>query len=150
MKAVSNEIFDDLLIGNFMKTTLIDCDSLYPDFTPYVAKYGDNGMAKSRQELKSYFQYYKLNSADYWKDTLNIQTESIIRNILPSDSMIFKAAKNLRDKLSSWFFHPWLMTTRILDQGHSGHRHDWYKQIEGLTNSKQITLHQTKNFFNLI
>ena len=42
------------------------------------------------------------------------------------------------------------MTTRILDQGHSGHRHDWYKQIEGLTNSKQITLHQTKNFFNLI
>lgn len=101
MKAVSNEIFDDLLIGNFMKTTLIDCDNLYPDFTPYVAKYGDNGMAKSRQELKSYFQYYKLNSADYWKDTLNIQTESIIRNILPSDSMIFRAAKNLRDKLSS-------------------------------------------------
>ena len=28
-----------------MKTKLINVPSLYPDFTPYVAKYGDNGMA---------------------------------------------------------------------------------------------------------
>lgn len=42
------------------------------------------------------------------------------------------------------------MTTKILDQGHSGHRYDWYKQIEALTNSKHITFLETKNFFNLI
>jgi hypothetical protein len=42
------------------------------------------------------------------------------------------------------------MATKILDQGHTGHRHDWYKQIKELTNSKQITLLETKNFFSLI
>ncbi len=100
MKAVSNEIFDDLLIGNFMQTTLINCKDLYPNFTPYVAKYGDNGLARSNQELKNYFQYYKLNSADYWKDTLNLNTESIIRSIISTDSSIYKAAKTLKDKLA--------------------------------------------------
>jgi hypothetical protein len=101
MKAVSYEIFDDLLIGNFMKTTLYNCDSLYPNFTPYVAKYGDNGVAHSASDLEKYFTYYKLNSADYWKDMLNIQTESIIRKTISSDSMVYKAAKNLRDRLVS-------------------------------------------------
>jgi hypothetical protein len=101
MKAVSYEIFDDLLIGNFMKTTLYNCDSLYPNFTPYVAKYGDNGIAHSASDLEKYFTYYKLNSADYWKDMLNIQTESIIRKTISSDSMVYKAAKNLRDRLVS-------------------------------------------------
>ena len=56
-----------MLIGNFMKTKLINCD-MYPNFSPYVAKYGDNGLAKSELELKNYFKYYKLNSADYWRD----------------------------------------------------------------------------------
>ena len=49
--AIKNEIFDDMLIGNFMKTQLINIRSLYPDFTPYVAKYADNGMAKNKIEL---------------------------------------------------------------------------------------------------
>jgi hypothetical protein len=103
MKAVSYEIFDDLLIGNFMKTTLVNCDSLYPNFSPFVGKYGDNGLAKNQQELKKYFKYYKLNSADYWKDMLQINTESMIRNAITSESMLYKAAKNLRDKLRSSF-----------------------------------------------
>jgi hypothetical protein len=48
--ALRYEIFDDLLIGNFMKTTLHGRwpqSRLYPDFTPYVAKYGDNGRART-------------------------------------------------------------------------------------------------------
>ncbi len=43
--ALHYEIFDDLLIGNFMKTTLHGTwgpGRLYPDFTPFVAKYADN------------------------------------------------------------------------------------------------------------
>ena len=36
-----------------MKTRLINVPSLYPNFTPYVAKYGDNGMARSDDELKN-------------------------------------------------------------------------------------------------
>ena len=51
--SIKHEIFDDMLIGNFMKTKLINCESLYPNFSPYVAKYGDNGLAKSQLELKN-------------------------------------------------------------------------------------------------
>ena len=36
-----------------MKTKLINVPSLYPDFTPYVTKYGDNGEARSEDELKN-------------------------------------------------------------------------------------------------
>ena len=36
--SIKNNIFDDILIGNFMKTKLINVPSLYPDFTPYVTK----------------------------------------------------------------------------------------------------------------
>ena len=42
-----------MLIGNFMKTQLINIKSLYPDFIPYVAKYADNGLARSEEELKN-------------------------------------------------------------------------------------------------
>lgn len=79
MKAVSYEIFNDLLIVNFMKTTLIDCDGLYPNFTSFVGKYGDNDLVKSNIELKNYFNFYKLNSANYWRDILEINTETFIR-----------------------------------------------------------------------
>ena len=59
LKAVRKEIFDDLLIGNFMKTQIINGQSLYdPDFTLTVAKYSDNGRVKTQDELKKYFNYY--------------------------------------------------------------------------------------------
>ncbi|MFN7132908.1 MAG: MBL fold metallo-hydrolase, partial [Myxococcales bacterium] len=62
MTAVQYEIFDDLLIGNFMKTTLHGEwgeGMLYPDFSPWIAKYADNGRAKTRAELRSYFKEYR-------------------------------------------------------------------------------------------
>jgi hypothetical protein len=59
MKAVNYEIFDDLLIGNFMKTTLHNMRSLYEgDFDYYVTKYADNGRAESIEELEEYFKIY--------------------------------------------------------------------------------------------
>ena len=64
MVAISYEIFDDMLIGNFMKTTLHGklksrTPTLYPYFEPYVPKYADNGRAKSKKELSLYFKEYK-------------------------------------------------------------------------------------------
>ena len=56
------EVFDDMLIGNFMKTTLHGrwpSTGLKPDFTPYVSKYADNGGAHSREELRAYFAEYR-------------------------------------------------------------------------------------------
>jgi hypothetical protein len=57
MSAIEFEVFDDLLIGNFMKTTLHGgLRSLYPDFNPYVPKFGDNGKAHDAAGLRDYEQ----------------------------------------------------------------------------------------------
>ena len=98
MKAVKFDIFDDLLIGNFMKTTLTNVESLYPNFTPFVAKYGDNGMARGEDDLKAYFQYYKINSANYWMDLLRIKSEDKIRTMGLNDYRIFSSFRKIKRK----------------------------------------------------
>ena len=67
MTAVREEIFDDLLIGNFMKTTLHGAweVTLGRGFTPFVAKYADNGRAARLQELRRYFDTYEERAALY-------------------------------------------------------------------------------------
>lgn len=65
MTVVEYEIFDDLMIGNFTKTTLHGpwerrgTLALYPDFIPFVTKFGDNGGAHSKDELTVYFAEYQ-------------------------------------------------------------------------------------------
>ncbi len=64
MTAINYRIFDDLLIGNFMKTTLHNCSSLYEgpffqNFTYNIAKYSDNGHAENYEEVKKYLKEYK-------------------------------------------------------------------------------------------
>ena len=62
MVSIEYKIFDDLLIGNFMKTTLHNCESLYEgdgNFNFNVAKYGDNGLAETNQEIERYLKIYK-------------------------------------------------------------------------------------------
>lgn len=60
LTAIEHRIFDDLLIGNFMRTTLYDVDSLYdPDFTLTVAKYGDNAGVETPEQLRAYFAEYR-------------------------------------------------------------------------------------------
>ncbi len=98
--SIENGIFDDMLIGNFMKTKLINVASLYPDFTPYVTKYGDNGLSKSKHELKKYFDYYKFRSLNYWIDYLQIKTEDIIRPRLENYKKMYFAARWLKRKIN--------------------------------------------------
>jgi len=64
--AVTYRIFDDLLIGNFMKTTLHGDwgpgnapGVLYPYFTPYVARYADSAKLRTEEELREYFGIYR-------------------------------------------------------------------------------------------
>lgn len=97
--AIKNKIFDDLLIGNFMKIKLINVPSLYPDFTPYVTKYGDNGLSKTKRELKKYFDYYKFNSANFWLDYLKLKTEDIIRPKLEKYKSIYYLSRYIKRKL---------------------------------------------------
>ena len=96
--SVRYNIFDDILIGNFAKFELINVPDLYPDFTPYVAKYGDNGNSRTLAELKSYFEYYKLNSTSYWQDMLKLKTEDIIRSKIKKHRKIFSFLRSLRNQ----------------------------------------------------
>ena len=65
MTVIEYEIFDDLMIGNFTKTTLhgawprTSTLGLYPDFIPFVTKFGDNGGAHTKDELTVYFAEYQ-------------------------------------------------------------------------------------------
>ena len=97
--AIKNNIFDDILIGNFAKFELINVSSLYPDFSPYVAKYGDNGFASSKEDLNKYFDYYKFNSADFWFDFLKLKSEEIIRSTLKKNKIVFSIAKSIQKRI---------------------------------------------------
>jgi len=59
--ACKYNIFDDLLIGNFMKTKLYNLKSLYDpnfNFVFTVSKFGDNGKAYSKEEINNYLKNY--------------------------------------------------------------------------------------------
>lgn len=105
MQAVQWQIFDDLLIGNFAKVTLHGDwgpMKLYPDFTPYVAKYADNGRARTKNELGSYFAHYR--SADplgYFRHKVDAQclrplqegAAVFLRQRIGANSPVFQTAR---------------------------------------------------------
>lgn len=116
MTAVRYEIFDDLLIGNFMKTTLhgdFGEGRLYPDFSPYVAKYADNGRAHGRNELATYFtEYRRRDPVGFLRSRLEthairpLQTQAaeLLRGVLKPNSPAFRMAKNAFWKARSALF----------------------------------------------
>jgi hypothetical protein len=60
MKTVEYRIFDDLLIGNFMKTTLHNMDNLYQGyFNNIISKWSDNGGVDTESEFENYKEHYK-------------------------------------------------------------------------------------------
>ena len=103
MIAVRSEIFDDLLIGNFMKTTLHGgLRSLYPDFTPYIAKYGDNGRAFTRAELHDYFSAYRGAAGLHrWIDQMRVQGTRKVRNVLSANHDVYVFARRVYRFLQS-------------------------------------------------
>lgn len=103
MHAVRNEIFDDLLIGNFMRSTLHGgLRSLYPDFTPYVAKYGDNGRAFTRAELHDYFGEYRSAAGLHgWIDQIKVQSSRKVREILSTNRDVYLLARRIYGRIKS-------------------------------------------------
>jgi len=103
MTAVRYRVFDDLLIGNFMKVTLHGGATLYPDFSPYVAKYSDNGDARTRKQLSAYFRTYRERDwISFLRDQLDAKcvrpiqrnTARVMRSALGGNSAVFRAAKS--------------------------------------------------------
>ena len=97
MQAVQFEIFDDLLIGNFMKTRLEGewpQTGLYPEFTPYIAKYGDNGRAKTHEELKMYFREYKNRAPlDYLRHRIQYRLFESLRPRIKTNTRLYQFAR---------------------------------------------------------
>jgi hypothetical protein len=94
MTSIENKLFDDLLIGNYMRTTLHNVQGLYPHFTPYVAKYADNGGAKTKRELRTYFgHYYRRDPIAHTLKHLLDGSEMVFRKAFSEDSAAFRLTK---------------------------------------------------------
>jgi hypothetical protein len=106
MIAIDNEIFDDMLIGNFMKATLhgkFPPRVLYPDFTPYVTKYADNGLAKSREELRRYFaQYREQAPLDFLRHQLETRAVNLVRNSVQPDTPLYTLGARTYHRLKAY------------------------------------------------
>ena len=93
MKAIKWEIFDDLLIGNFMKTTFHgkNFNNLYDvEFNPIVAKYADNGLVYTKSDFKKYMDEYKLRSEGEWlKEYFEKKTSQLFRKYVHYDSKMY-------------------------------------------------------------
>lgn len=57
METVKWGYFDDLLIGNFMKVQPINM-TLYPDFSPRIAKFGGNAKVFTNSQLRAFYWHY--------------------------------------------------------------------------------------------
>ena len=94
MMAVEFEVFDDLLIGNFMKTTLHKMRSLYDDdFNFAVTKFGDNGRVSTYRELDNYLKEYRrrAGAADWYCQ----RASQMVTAHLPRGSPIYRIAQRI-------------------------------------------------------
>ena len=103
MTAVRCEVFDDLLLGNFVKTTLHGgVRSVYPDFAPYVAKYGDNGRAFTESQLHDYFAAYRRAAGlQGWIDQVRVDSARKLRVTLAANRTVYLTARTLYRRLSA-------------------------------------------------
>ena len=97
--ATQYQVFDDLLIGNFMKTKLLGKwpkSQLYPDFTPYVARYSDNASSRTKEELDAYFEEYrKRQPVEYLRHKFEQKSVDVFRSHVTGGSKFFQLGKRL-------------------------------------------------------
>ncbi len=86
MTAVEHRVFDDLLIGNFMKTTLHghwETQTVYPHLAPTLSKYADNAGVLNRAQFQHYLAQYKRRAPiTYLLHRLGSQSQARIRPFL--------------------------------------------------------------------
>jgi hypothetical protein len=98
MSAIRWRVFDDLLVGNFMKATLHGrwpSSGLYPDFTPYISKYADNGNARTKDELHEYFREYRrqVGGFDFFRHRIEAAGVDLFRSHVAMGSPPYRFAK---------------------------------------------------------
>lgn len=94
MAAIRGGVFDDMLIGNYMRTTQHGPGAgtlhLPSSFTRYVAKYADNGGARTKRELREYMAQYRSRAP---VDFLSAQFARRCKNWLRPGSAVHRAMK---------------------------------------------------------
>jgi hypothetical protein len=99
MSAIDYRIFDDLLIGNFMKTTLHGLASLNElpgEFNYNVAKYGDNGLAETEEQITQYLAEYRRRAGiDHLLTALEDQSRNFITRFAKQDTPLYRMMKQL-------------------------------------------------------
>jgi hypothetical protein len=99
--AIDGEAFDDLLIGNFMKTTLHNLGSLYQgDFNFAVTKFGDNGRVHTHREVDAYLKEYRQRAGVDWYyellyENLINRVGSLAIAYLPRESSMYRLAQRV-------------------------------------------------------
>jgi hypothetical protein len=103
MTSIEYRIFDDLLIGNYMKTTLHNCESLYQgvgNFNFNVAKYGDNGLAETEQEVQLYLAEYRRRAGfEFILGSLEDKSKDFLVRFIGRNSKLTKAIQSLYFKV---------------------------------------------------
>ena len=106
MTSINYRIFDDLLIGNFMKTTLHNCSSLYEgkgynNFNFNVTKFGDNGLAETKEEVRNYLNEYRRRSGyEFFLNMFEDKSKSFLVRFIPRNSYGFELIKKIYTKYS--------------------------------------------------
>jgi hypothetical protein len=99
MTSVEYRIFDDMLIGNFMRTELHGKwpqSRLYPDFIPYVARYADNANARTEEEFERYFEEYRRRAPlEHFFHRLEQESIDRFRARFEGGSPVFEGGKRL-------------------------------------------------------
>ena len=103
MNAVKYEVFDDLLIGNIMKTTFHNINSLYDiPFSPIVGKWADNGYVYDNEEYKKYLKYYRENSnGDWLREYFETISKNFVRKFIKKDNYLHKGLKEIYNKIQN-------------------------------------------------
>lgn len=103
INAVNYEVFDDLLIGNIMKTTFHNINSLYDiPFSPIVGKWADNGYVYDNEEYKKYLKYYRENSnGDWLREYFETISKNFVRKFIKKDNYLHKGLKEIYNKIQN-------------------------------------------------
>ncbi len=98
LTAVQYQVFDDLLIGNFMKTTFVGAwtSPNLDKFGPIVGRFADNGLAKTESQLSAYMAEYRSRyPLDFFRHRLELNSERAFRAFFANDSRMFRLAKKV-------------------------------------------------------
>jgi hypothetical protein len=100
LTAVQHAVFDDLFIGNFMKTTFhgrAEGAGIYPAINPYLGKWADNGLAESGSEVRGYlWEYFWRAPLPYLFGRLDDRAKYAIKAHVPLDSVAYDFLRRMR------------------------------------------------------